>query len=97
VATRIEATARGAYADDALDGHGMIQPLEALTAQLRIAPDGTLRRAPAYVAPRGALRQPERPQDVAAESRRTMLWWGIGAGGLVLLGLMLRPLTARRR
>ena len=96
VATRIEATARGAYDDDALDGHGMIQPLEALTAQLQIAPDGTLQRAPAYAETRGELRPPERPQDVAAESRRTMMWWGIGAGGLVLLGLMLRPLTARR-
>ncbi|RYP87232.1 hypothetical protein EKO23_06380 [Nocardioides guangzhouensis] len=96
VATRIEATARGAYADDALDGHGMVQPLEALTAQLQIAKDGTLQRAPAYVEARGELSPPERPQDVAAESRRTMMWWGLGAGGLVLLGLLLRPLTARR-
>ena len=97
VATRIEATARGAYDDDALDGHGMVQPLEALTAQLGIDRDGTLRRAPAYVEPRGELSPPERPQDVAAESERTLVWWGIGAGGLILLGLMLRPLTARHR
>ena len=52
VSTRIEATARGAIDDSALDGHGMIQPLEALTADLDIAKDGTLRRAPAYTAPR---------------------------------------------
>ena len=37
VSTRIVATARGAVNDSALDGHGMIQPLEALTADLEIA------------------------------------------------------------
>jgi membrane-anchored mycosin MYCP len=97
VATRIEATARGAYTDNALDGHGMVQPLEALTARLDISRNGELRRTPAYVEERPKLPPPERPADVAAESRRTMLWWGIGAGGAVLLGLLLRPLTARRR
>jgi membrane-anchored mycosin MYCP len=97
VSTRIEATARGAIDDSALDGHGMIQPLEALTADLDIAKDGTLRRAPAYTAPRTEVTAPEPPRDIAEESRRTMLWWAIGAGGALLLGLLLRPLTARRR
>jgi membrane-anchored mycosin MYCP len=97
VSTRIVATARGAINDSALDGHGMIQPLEALTADLEIARDGTLRRAPAYTAPRAEVKTPEPPRDIAEESRQTMLWWAIGAGGALLLGLLLRPLTARRR
>ena len=75
----------------------MVQPLEALTADLDIAKDGTLRRAPAYTAPRTEVKAPEPPRDISEESRQTMLWWAIGAGGVLLLGLLLRPLTARRR
>lgn len=97
VSTRIVATARGAVNDSALDGHGMIQPLEALTADLEIAEDGTLGRAPAYTTPRAEVKAPEPPRDISEESRQTMLWWAIGAGGALLLGLLLRPLTARRR
>ena len=97
VSTRIRATARGAINDSALDGHGMVQPLEALTADLDIARDGTLRRAPAYTAPRDEVTAPEPPRDISEESRQTMLWWALGAGGALLLGLLLRPLTARRR
>jgi membrane-anchored mycosin MYCP len=97
VSTRIQATARGAINDSALDGHGMVQPLEALTADLDIARDGTLRRAPAYSAPRDEVTAPEPPRDISEESRMTMLWWALGAGGALLLGLLLRPLTARRR
>ena len=95
--TRIVATARGAVHDSALDGHGMIQPLEALTADLEIAKDGRLRSAPAYTAPRAEVQAPEPPRDISEESRQTMLWWAIGAGGFLLLGLLLRPLTAGRR
>ena len=97
VSTRIIATARGAMNDSALDGHGMIQPLEALTADLDIAKDGRLRRAPAYAAPRSEVTAPDPPRDIAEESRDTMVWWALGAGGAILLGLLLRPLTARRR
>jgi membrane-anchored mycosin MYCP len=97
VTTRIIATARGAINDSALDGHGMIQPLEALTADLDIARNGRLRRAPAYTEPRTEVTAPEPPRDITDESRRTMLWWALGAGGAILLGLLLRPLTARRR
>ena len=75
VSTRIIATARGAMNDSALDGHGMIQPLEALTADLDIAKDGRLRRAPAYAAPRSEVTAPDPPLDIAEESRETMVWW----------------------
>lgn len=97
VSTRIMATARGAMNDSALDGHGMIQPIEALTADLDIAKDGRLRRAPEYAAPRREVTAPAPPRDIAEESRETMVWWALGAGGAILLGLLLRPLTARRR
>ncbi|KQY62655.1 S8 family serine peptidase [Nocardioides sp. Root140] len=96
VKTRIEVTAQGGYRDSALDGHGMIQPHEALTAVLDVAADGSLRGAGdrerlAYQAPR-----PRAQHDDFAEGRDRVLWWGIGAGGLLGLALLLRPLTARR-
>jgi membrane-anchored mycosin MYCP len=97
VVTRIEATARGAVEDSALDGHGMVQPVEALTARLDIARNGELKRAPEYAVPEQEISPPPQRADALAESRRDMLWWGIGAGGALLLGLLLRPLTVRLR
>jgi membrane-anchored mycosin MYCP len=97
VATRIKATARGALEDDALDGHGMIQPVEALTAELDIAPDGALRRAPTHQAPQRQLEPPPVEADELAELRTSLVWWGLGAGGALVAALLLRPLRARRR
>ena len=55
VVTRIEATAQGAYADSALDGHGMIQPVEALTARLAFTRDGDLKQQPGHSEPQREL------------------------------------------
>ncbi|KRF16518.1 hypothetical protein ASG90_09495 [Nocardioides sp. Soil797] len=97
VRTRIEATAQGGFHDSATDGHGMIQPYEALTAMLDIARDGTLRESRATQREEFEADRPEVPGDQYAASRKHLLWWGVGAGGAVLLVLILRPLTARRR
>lgn len=97
VVTRIEATAQGAYADSALDGHGMIQPVEALTARLAFAKDGSLKQQPGHSQPQHELELPPPSEDQYAGPRRTLMWWGLGAGGVLLGALLLRPLTARRR
>jgi len=96
IAARIMATGQGALQDGALDGHGMVQPDEALTAALDIAPDGTLRRGAEYAPPAQKVTPPPLPEDHAAETRATLLWWGVGAGGLLGAALLLRPLTRRR-
>jgi membrane-anchored mycosin MYCP len=97
VVTRIEATAQGAYADNALDGHGMIQPVEALTARLAFNPDGSLKQQAGHTEPQRGLELPPPSEDQFVGPRRTLLWWGLGAGGALLGALLLRPLTARRR
>lgn len=97
VRTRIEATARGAMNDSTeLYGHGMIQPEEALSAQLRISKNGELTSPDRYVAPRQDLGPAALPEDSGPEQKRTMVWWGMGAGAALLLGLLLRPLLSRR-
>jgi membrane-anchored mycosin MYCP len=97
VVTRIEATAQGAYADSALDGHGTIQPVEALTARLAFTKGGALRQQPAHTEPQRDLQLPAPSEDQYVGPRRAVLWWGLGAGGVLLGALLVRPLTARRR
>ncbi|MDN5895088.1 MAG: S8/S53 family peptidase [Nocardioides sp.] len=96
VKTRIEVTASGAYHDIASDGHGMIQPYEALTADLEIKKDGTLVEARPPETPPYEATEPRARHDDFEDSRQTMLWWGIGAGGALLAALMLGPLLGRR-
>lgn len=97
VATRIMATAQGALNADDLDGHGMVQPYEALTAPLHIKRNGELVRARAVPDPVTEGAPPPLPGAPDTRPQRTLLWWGLGAGGVLLAALLLRPLTARRR
>lgn len=96
VKTRIEVTASGGYHDVSMDGHGTIQPHEALTADLTIKKDGTLVEAGSPATPPYEAARPEPRSDEFGDARNTMLWWGIGAGGALLVALMLRPLLGRR-
>lgn len=96
VRTRIEATAQGGHRDSATDGHGMIQPHAALTAVLDIDPDGTLIGGDVGGSDDFRAAAPQAPDDAYAGTRGRLLWWGVGGGGLVVLALLLRPLTAGR-
>lgn len=97
VRTRIEMTASGGFRDSATDGHGMIQPRAALTTVLDTDKHGELRDSRGNAREKYVAPKPQVPGDEYADSRKRLLWWGVGAGGAVLLALILRPLTARRR
>lgn len=102
-AARITRTATGALGGGTAErgpfsGAGVVQPLEALRQPLRLdrsgAPVGTsqvgaLDDAPAEVA--------APPADPLARSREQFLWWGVFAGGGLLVCLLARPLFARLR
>lgn len=96
VVARIEATAQGAVDSDALDGHGLIQPVEALTAELRLTRDGRVVMPEPARQPRRDVEPADLDRDEFADSRRALVWWGLAAGGALVAALLLRPLTARR-
>lgn len=79
-----------------LTGHGVIQPLEALTRPLTPAPDGTLAYTTASVDNQRAT-APEPADDLLAGPREDAVWWGLIGGGVLVVALMLRPVLARRR
>jgi membrane-anchored mycosin MYCP len=96
IAAVIMETASGTTADRSqVDGTGVIQPNEAMTRQLRINRAGTVIRAhqqmdqPPAVPPSGPGENP------FPGMRRSLLWWGVLAGGGLLLALLFRPLLRR--
>jgi membrane-anchored mycosin MYCP len=80
-----------------LVGAGVVQPVEALTRPLHPTRAGVVAESlPAPdVLPEAS--QPVVAGDDGATLRRTALWWGLLAGGLVVLALLGRPLLSRRR
>ncbi|QIG44943.1 S8 family serine peptidase [Nocardioides anomalus] len=80
-----------------LVGAGVVQPYQALTRPMEIDTDGTVLSAGTVVDQPQELSVPEEPADVLASTRDNAVWWGLVAGGLLLLTLVLRPVLARRR
>jgi membrane-anchored mycosin MYCP len=97
VTARLLETADGSTDDPSpLTGAGVAQPLEALDRDLVTSRTGRVTHArPVAQEERPAAAPPPEP-DVLAESRDDFLWWGLGAGGLLALALLLRPLLRRR-
>lgn len=90
---RLEGTAAGNGGDASpLVGYGEVQAVEAL---LR-APDALAQQEQEpEVVPR-AKAPPER-EDLLADTRDNVVWWGLGGAGAIAVLLVLRPVLGRRR
>lgn len=69
-------------------GAGVVQPLEALTRPLGTTTASHPTTRPATV--------PRAEPDLLRGTRRAAVWWGLGAGGLLIVALLLRPMLTRR-
>lgn len=97
-AARIMATANGTTDDrSTFTGFGVIQPVEALTRDLDISKSGEVAGAEQQSEKTGAAPAPEPPIDRYADARKSFVWWGLLAGGALVLAALLRPLFVRRR
>ncbi len=98
---RLEATASGSTSVDPAipntrEGKGVVQPLEAVTRPLRPARDGTAPDTlPDQEGQRATLPVPD--PDELASTRSNAVWWGLFAGGGLLVLVLLRPVLSRRR
>ncbi len=95
---RLQSTATGSpRSANVLTGHGVVQPLEALRRPLQ--PDRAGKTGDTRVAQLDKERaEAPRPQaDVLASTKRNAVWWGLLAGGALVVAVLLRPVLARRR
>ncbi|MDQ1105833.1 membrane-anchored mycosin MYCP [Nocardioides zeae] len=98
VRARIIATAGGVTdAPNAYGGAGVVQPVEALTRVLEVAPDGTVTTSTTLPGETVEARAPRAPEDHLGVSRSEFLWWGLLAGAALALALVVRPATSRWR
>ncbi|MGZ6753792.1 MAG: S8 family peptidase [Nocardioides sp.] len=98
IVARLENTASGTMSDPTkYEGHGIVQPYEALTRPLEVARDGAVAMPTGEDHGNVRATPPARQADVLASTRDHAVWWGLLGGGALLLVLMLRPVLARRR
>jgi len=96
IAALIMATASQTTAQRSLvDGFGTIQPYDAMNRQLRIRPNGTVVQAHQQVDRAPRVRPPDAGDDPFRDLRSSLMWWGVLAGGGLLLALLGRPLIRR--
>jgi membrane-anchored mycosin MYCP len=77
-------------------GGGVVQAHDALTRELDIARDGTVRSAVAAASTDAQAPLPPRRTDPFRSARAMLLWFGLLAGALLALAFMVRPLLRRR-
>lgn len=77
-------------------GAGVVQPADALAHELSPALDGSLPRTEEGVPLDAQAPPPPEYVDSFGPSRTLLMWSALGAGGLLVLAMVLRPLVRRR-
>ncbi|MFA6297523.1 MAG: S8/S53 family peptidase [Nocardioides sp.] len=96
IVDRLLRTATGSpRATTTLTGHGVVQPVEALERPLPSKGDGPGSRIVDQGNERAEAPTPK--ADVLASTKRNAVWWGLLAGGALVVAMLLRPVLARRR
>ena len=96
IVDRIKRSATGSPREvTTLTGHGVVQPLEALERPLPGSHQGPGSRIVDKGNERAEAPQPE--PDVLAGIKSDAVWWGLLAGGALVVAMLLRPVLARRR
>lgn len=100
---RLTGTTEGAGAEVAPEladpwmGAGVVQAYDALTRELKPGRQGKLDSVPVDAGADGQAPLPPPDLDLFGSSRALLLWSTLGAGVMLALAFMLRPLLARRR
>ncbi len=96
ISARITETATSASRDrSVVDGFGTIQPVEAMNRKLKITKAGVVVQARTELDAPAAVPPPNPEDDPFFSMRSSMRWWGVLAGGGLILALILRPLLRR--
>lgn len=96
IVERITRTATGSpRAGTTLTGHGVVQPVEAL--QRPLPADGDAAGSRIVAPPDERAERPQPEPDLLASTKRNAVWWGLLAGGALVVAVLLRPVLARRR
>lgn len=104
IVARLQATTEGAgvpvdpdeQVENPWTGAGVVQAHDALTRQLEPGRNGRIERTVAETRADAQAPPPSERIDLFTEPRAILLWAGLGAGALLALAMMVRPLIRRR-
>ena len=77
-------------------GHGVLQPVEALTQEHAPTRDGVVDDMPREVAPQSRVTAPVAEPDPMTATLGDARWWGLLGGAGLVVALLARPLLRRR-
>ncbi|WP_193615128.1 S8 family serine peptidase [Nocardioides lijunqiniae] len=98
IVARLTNSATGSpTSSNVLTGHGVVQPVEALTLAMTPGRKGDLSRTTILDEGNERAQAPREKVDVLASTKRNAVWWGLLAGGGLIVAMLLRPVLARRR
>ncbi|WP_134741010.1 S8 family serine peptidase [Nocardioides sp. 503] len=98
IVARLTSSATGSpTSSNVLTGHGVVQPVEALTLASTPGRKGQLSRTTIVDEGNERAQVPREKVDVLASTKRNAVWWGLLAGGGLVVAMLLRPVLARRR
>ncbi len=97
IEARLTASASGsATSPHTTTGHGVLQPVEALTQQLAPTKRGEIDDMPREDAAQPRVTAPVPEPDPLSATLREARWWGLFGGAALVVALLARPLLRRR-